>query len=164
MITAAQCRAARAILEWSQTELAERSYLGGSTIRDFEKGRRVPTHNNLVAIRRALEAAGMRFTEDGGVVPRIRVRAVDQEGIQFEMPIFDPMLETDSVRDTPFLLPKTVIQSVYGDWPWDKIGREEFIASNVDNIKSAASKAYERGPKKKKGKYIEITGEDFDLT
>lgn len=65
MITPAQSRAARGLLEWSQEQLAQASHLGLSTIRDFEKSRRVPTHNNLEAIMRALEGSGVRFLAAG---------------------------------------------------------------------------------------------------
>jgi transcriptional regulator with XRE-family HTH domain len=58
-----QSRAARGLLDWSQAELAARSNLSESTIRDFEKGRRVPSIDNLAAIRRALEAAGVEFID-----------------------------------------------------------------------------------------------------
>jgi transcriptional regulator with XRE-family HTH domain len=61
-ISPAQSRAARALLGWPQTKLAMRSSLSESTVRDFEKGRRVPTTNNLAAIRAALERAGVTFT------------------------------------------------------------------------------------------------------
>ncbi len=61
MITPAQSRAARALLDWSQEDLAKAAHLGLSTIRDFEKGRRVPTHNNLRGIRLALEEAGVEM-------------------------------------------------------------------------------------------------------
>lgn len=66
MLTPAQSRAARGLIEWSQEQLAQASHLGLSTIRDFEKGRRVPTHNNLEAIRRALEVAGVVFIPENG--------------------------------------------------------------------------------------------------
>jgi len=66
MIDPAQSRAARGLLEWSQEELAAKSNLGLSTIRDFEKGRRVPTINNLAGIRRALEDAGVEFIDENG--------------------------------------------------------------------------------------------------
>lgn len=69
MITPEQSRAARGLIDWSQSQLAEASHLGVSTIRDFEKGRRVPTHNNLAAIQAALEAMGIRFTEYGVEMP-----------------------------------------------------------------------------------------------
>lgn len=64
-IDAAQSRGARGLLDWSQTRLAQASNLSESTIRDFEKGRRIPSVNNLAAIRRAMEEAGVAFLEDG---------------------------------------------------------------------------------------------------
>jgi transcriptional regulator with XRE-family HTH domain len=66
-------RAARGLLDWSQAELASRSNLSESTIRDFEKGRRVPSVNNLAAIQRALESAGVEFTN--GDQPGVRMKA-----------------------------------------------------------------------------------------
>ncbi|QZO02466.1 helix-turn-helix domain-containing protein [Chenggangzhangella methanolivorans] len=40
-----QCRAARALLDWTQEELANAANLSLSTVRDFEKGRRTPISN-----------------------------------------------------------------------------------------------------------------------
>ena len=76
-VTPAQSRAARALIDWSQLELATASNLSESTIRDFEKGRRVPSVNNLAAIQRALENAGVLFQDagqhvDGG--PGVRLK------------------------------------------------------------------------------------------
>jgi transcriptional regulator with XRE-family HTH domain len=59
-----QCRAARAWLNWTQQELARRAGVGLSTVRDFEKGERTPIPNNLAAIRRVIEEAGIRLLED----------------------------------------------------------------------------------------------------
>jgi transcriptional regulator with XRE-family HTH domain len=70
-MTPDQSRAARGLLDWSQAELAARSNLSESTIRDFEKGRRVPSINNLAAVRRALEAAGVEFID--GDQPGVRL-------------------------------------------------------------------------------------------
>jgi transcriptional regulator with XRE-family HTH domain len=72
-ISPEQSRAARGLLDWSQTKLASLSNLGESTIRDFEKGRRAPRPHNLAAIRAALEAAGVEFTN--GDRPGVRMRA-----------------------------------------------------------------------------------------
>jgi transcriptional regulator with XRE-family HTH domain len=70
-MTPDQSRAARGLLDWSQAELAARSNLSESTVRDFEKGRRVPSINNLAAIRRALEVAGVEFID--GDQPGVRL-------------------------------------------------------------------------------------------
>lgn len=64
-MTPEQCRAARAWLDWSQDDLARAASVGLSTVRDFEKGRRVPIANNLAAMRVALETRGARFVGDG---------------------------------------------------------------------------------------------------
>lgn len=64
MLSPEQSRAARAWLEWSQEHLANRASVSLSTIRDFEKGRRVPIKNNLEAICRAFEAQGVCFHDD----------------------------------------------------------------------------------------------------
>jgi DNA-binding transcriptional regulator YiaG len=58
-----QSRAARAWLDWSQEELAAKASVSVSTVRDFEKGRRVPIANNLTAMRTALESAGIAFVD-----------------------------------------------------------------------------------------------------
>ncbi len=73
-LTPEQSRAARGLLDWSQTELAARSNLSESTIRDFEKGRRVPSINNLAAMQRALEGAGVEFIAENGGGPGVRLK------------------------------------------------------------------------------------------
>lgn len=63
-----QSRAARAWLDWSQDDLAAKANVSLSTVRDFEKGRRVPIGNNLAAMKAALESAGIAFVDDGSAL------------------------------------------------------------------------------------------------
>jgi transcriptional regulator with XRE-family HTH domain len=73
MITPAQSRAARGLVEWSQSDLALRADLAESTIRSFEKGRRPLTMKNLAGVRHALEAAGVQFIDGNGGGPGVRL-------------------------------------------------------------------------------------------
>lgn len=66
LISPAQCRGARAMLEWSQTALADAAQVSRATVVDFERSARVPHPNNLAAIRAALEAAGVEFIDENG--------------------------------------------------------------------------------------------------
>jgi DNA-binding transcriptional regulator YiaG len=63
-MTPEQCRAARGWLDWSQDDLASAANVSLSTVRDFEKGRRVPIANNLAAMKAALEAKGIGFVDN----------------------------------------------------------------------------------------------------
>ena len=69
-----QCRAARALLDLTQPDLASRAGVSPSTLRDFESGKRVPIANNLAAIRAALESAGVIFIDANGNSPGVRLR------------------------------------------------------------------------------------------
>lgn len=73
-MTPAQCRAARGLLEWTQSQLAAAARVGISTVRSFEKGVHTPVTHNLAAIRTALESAGVEFINDerGDGVVRLR--------------------------------------------------------------------------------------------
>ena len=73
MLTPAQSRAARAFVQWSQSKLARASNLSVGTIKESELGRRELLINNLSAVRRALEGAGVEFID--GDRPGVRMRA-----------------------------------------------------------------------------------------
>lgn len=69
MLSPEQSRSARAWLDWSQEDLAKKANVSMSTIRDFEKKRRVPIANNLEAIGRVLEAEGVELLQDADGKP-----------------------------------------------------------------------------------------------
>ena len=76
MIEAAQVRAARALIGWSQTKLAETAGVSLSIVERFEAGAPEPIADEAVAkMRAALEAAGVVFLpkdDGGGIGVRLR--------------------------------------------------------------------------------------------
>lgn len=75
MMTPAQLRAARSLIEWTREDLAEASGVFVNTIRNFERGVSDPKQSTLLAWRRALAKAGVVFidgTDTEG--PGVRLR------------------------------------------------------------------------------------------
>jgi transcriptional regulator with XRE-family HTH domain len=71
-MTPEQCRAARAMLNWSQDKLAEASKISVITVRTFELGKSKPQQSTMYLMRQALEQEGIEFTN--GDAPGVRLR------------------------------------------------------------------------------------------
>ncbi|WP_449233561.1 helix-turn-helix domain-containing protein [Azospirillum doebereinerae] len=65
MITPRQTRAARALLGWSRQELADRALVSLSTVRRMEEAERDIRMSSIESVRKALEAAGVEFSNRG---------------------------------------------------------------------------------------------------
>ncbi len=80
-LTSAQMRAARALLRWSAEDLARKSLLSVATVRRAElaEGTTSLTAANDLAVRRALEAAGVEFIDENGGGPGVRLRKRSQQ-------------------------------------------------------------------------------------
>lgn len=63
MIASSQIRAARALLDWTRSELSEKSGVGISALMRFESADGVPAGNikTIDAVKKALEEAGIEF-------------------------------------------------------------------------------------------------------
>lgn len=70
MITSAQIRAARSMLDWSRERLSQKSGVGISALMRFESADGVPSGNikTFDAVQKAFEQAGIEFigTPDNG--------------------------------------------------------------------------------------------------
>ena len=70
-----QLRAARALLGWSQTQLAERAGMSLPTVKrvETESGPKV-SEEARYALQRALELGGIEFIDENGSGPGVRLR------------------------------------------------------------------------------------------
>jgi hypothetical protein len=75
-LTSAQIRAARGLIRWRAEDLAQKSALSVATIRRAElmESETSMTTANDLAVRRALEAAGVEFIDENGGGPGVRLR------------------------------------------------------------------------------------------
>jgi transcriptional regulator with XRE-family HTH domain len=73
-MTPAQSRAARSLLDMTQSKLAGLADLGLSTVVDFERERRPVSKEAVEALRLALERAGIQFIDANGGGPGVRLR------------------------------------------------------------------------------------------
>ena len=81
MVTTRQIKAARALLAWSQADLADRSGISEPTVArlesaDGELGGREDTAQRL---RAAIEAAGVEFIDENGGGTGVRVKKAKRE-------------------------------------------------------------------------------------
>jgi hypothetical protein len=76
-LTSGQIRSARALIRWRAQDLARESSVGVATIRRAELANEVTalTTANDLAIRRALEAAGIEFIDEDGGGPGVRLKS-----------------------------------------------------------------------------------------
>lgn len=97
-MTGAQCRAARALLDISQTELAAIAKVGANLVRDFEHDKRLPRDTSIRRIRAALVVSGIEFIDDpdgGGAKFR---------GLPGSTPLVEPDLDGSESPDTDMSL------------------------------------------------------------
>ena len=75
MITSAQIRAARALLDWSRQTLSEKSGVGISALMRLESADGIPGGNikTFEAVQNALEKAGIQFIGSPDDGPGVRL-------------------------------------------------------------------------------------------
>lgn len=84
IVTARQIRAARGLLGWTRTKLADQAVVSVTTVADIERGDVNPKATTLSALIRALEKAGVEFIRNGA--------DGKGEGVRFGVPVADERL------------------------------------------------------------------------
>jgi transcriptional regulator with XRE-family HTH domain len=80
-LNSAQIRAARSLIRWSAEDLADKASLSVATIRRAEltDSETSMTAANDLAVRRALESAGVEFIDENGGGTGVRLRKPGKE-------------------------------------------------------------------------------------
>lgn len=73
LLSPQQCKAARALLDWSQGDLARKSRVSPSTLANFEAGKRIPYDRTLADIVEAFTSEGIEFVSNPPKLGVIRV-------------------------------------------------------------------------------------------
>lgn len=120
-ITIQQVKAARALLDWKQSDLAEACHLSLTAINNLERGIGSPRVETINGIRAALEEAGIEFTEGEGV----RKRGEIVEVKIFEGPRFITLMNDYAL---PFL-------RVAGEGLMCGINERKFVDYGKDEVK-----------------------------
>jgi transcriptional regulator with XRE-family HTH domain len=110
MLTASQTRAARAILNWSQQELADASGLSLATVRKAELGHISPRSTTTKAIYNVLYSAGIEFIDPDGARRRPSEMLIF-EGASGGRCFFENLLETVSKNAGAVLIATPSAQS-----------------------------------------------------
>ena len=80
IVSAAQLRAARAMLGLKQEEVARASAVARPTITEIESGRRVPHARTLIDLVRVYESCGIEFIEEAdGTGPGVRLSLPERD-------------------------------------------------------------------------------------
>lgn len=99
LITADQIRAARALKNWSQTDLAERTGLAVPTIANIELGKQIPGKNTIEKIIDSFSLGGIRFTPNGVEFDKDEITTIFGDG-KFKF------IQIDAIRVLENLPPK----------------------------------------------------------
>ncbi len=113
-ISSAQCRAARALLDWTQDQLAEAAQVARPTIADFERNVRIPMKNNLLSIANALEAAGVKLIHENSGGVGVQFREIKLEYSRAVKAVEEGIIIPVRYSGQPYsiLIPETIINDI----------------------------------------------------
>ena len=110
-----QIRAARALLNWSQGQLADEAQLSKASIQNYEMSKSTPNVASLNKMIKAFERAGVEFTDDGGVRPR-QDKIIVLNGTEGMKTLFDDIFEVVRTHAKPDLCISNVDELMFDRW------------------------------------------------
>ncbi len=124
MISIEQIKAARALLGWTQEELAAAADLSKPSINTLERRIANPKVETLSAIQKALEKAGVEFTEGPGVrlqssVLKTQIFEGEDSIIRLLHDVYDTLVGTDKE-----LMISGVDEQKYDEWGGERVVEE----------------------------------------
>lgn len=176
MVSTRQVKAARALLAWSQDDLAQRSGVSYPTIArleasDGELGGRADTSEKIQA---SLEAAGIKFIDDGDIGVKLKMlkseaAPVPSRSFRITGTSARSARLAGSIGSTPVVvvIEQAAIDRLAGAPLSSNEKRREALASYLDSFAGLALEKYKRGQysftKKKSmaGFQIDITAADI---
>jgi len=141
-IRAGQIKAARALLDWSQNDLADAAGLSINTIRNLELGYISPRGSTTNVVRQALEDAGLEFIDNEGIKRRMEEVKIYQGADSCHM-FFNDILQT--IREKPgdivcVAKSQEIVAQSYGVKNFNHLDRLERL-SEIANVKCLLSDA-----------------------
>jgi transcriptional regulator with XRE-family HTH domain len=162
--TPAQLRAGRALLGWTQRQLARAARVGLSTVQDAEIGKRDPITSNIEAIRRTLESGGVTFVAGNGGGPGVRLTENRPQIIRrpVEIKIDNTLAFLIVWKDRKFAvqIEKSILQQLDGEKHMEHL---EYLASFRRHEQRILAKTVEAIEKNRTAPeaVIELRKEDF---
>lgn len=136
MITTAQIRGARGILNWSQGDLSSRTDISATSIGSIENGLTQPRESTLAIIQKSFEDAGIEFLPNDGIRKKaglINMYRGEKGFVDFYDDIYKTALNLD--KEELFLV-NNVDEAVFLKW-----GKENF-AVHSERMKALSKVKY----------------------
>ena len=131
-ISPGQIRAARGLLNWSQSDLGQKCNLSTTSIGAIEKGETRARPNNIAAIQKAFEDGGLEFLPDEGI--RKRVSEIRRfTGISGFDEFYEDVYETMR-QNTGVVRVSNVDERVFEKW-----STEELRKNHIKRIKDVST-------------------------
>ena len=163
MISAAQCRAARAILNWSQDELATNAQVARATVADFERRERDPVRNNMFSIISAFEARGVTFVDEGELGAGVRLKQPELEYINSVRVRGGDVIIPMKFRGQKFsaVVPREVIDDLDGTNYWNDEDRVKAVTAHFPKYLRVAERIVRR-PGHALGEQLVLTADEME--